>query len=242
MKKFFIFFLFIIFCFNYQNTFWACNYQSEIDECVEANKNSWARKITEFVCTETNYLNTEKIAYQIIFDMKFREIDKDIENFLETLQDSIQYYYWPNKKESFLDWINYINELFSPNWALWKRYNKFCIPSEVDSIISNYYSCIGAEESEKVSTVKEWASYFSQSNCESLVEYKLFIYKKVAYNLLQVNKLDFLKEFRKKQLKSTREKYDEVIWNMYVNLDNIMRINKGRNKVTKQCQYIAPDP
>jgi hypothetical protein len=64
----------------------------------------------------------------------------------------------------------------------------------------------------------------------------------VAYNLLQVNKLDFLKEFRKKQLKSTREQYDKVIWNMYVNLDNIIRINTGREKVTKQCQNIVPDP
>lgn len=242
MKKIFIFSFFIIFWFSNHNVFWECNYLNEIDKCIKANKDSEAREITEFVCPSTDWRNTEKIAYQIIFDQKFKEIDKDVENFLETLQSSIQYYYWPEKKESFLDWINYINETFNPNWILWKRYNKFCVPAEVDSILNNFYSCLSADESQKYSTIKEWSTYFSKSNCEGLVEYKLFIYKKVAYNLLQVNKLDFLKEFRKKQLKSTREKYDQVIWNMYVNLDNIIRINNQRNKVTNQCQYIAPDP
>ncbi|NDK08324.1 hypothetical protein EOM39_03680 [Candidatus Gracilibacteria bacterium] len=241
MKKYLLSVLFIFLGLNTLSCFSACGYQSEIDQCIKANgEKGGARKITEFVCAETN--NVEKIAYQIIFDKKFREIDGDIENFLTNLQNSVQYFYGPEKSESYLDGINYINETFNPNGTLWKRYNKFCLPSEENSIIKNYYECIGGEENDKEGTVKEGAAYFSQSNCQDLVEYKLFIYKKVAYNLLQVNKLDYLKEFRKKQLKSTREKYDEVVGNMYTNIDYIIRIANARNKVTKQCQYIAPDP
>jgi hypothetical protein len=66
---------------------------SEIDECVKANHESNARSITDYVCPNADWKNTEKIAYQIIFDKKFKEIDKDVENFLTTLQNSIQYYY-----------------------------------------------------------------------------------------------------------------------------------------------------
>jgi len=242
MKKYIIPIL-VILLYNIYNVLWvlACEYQSEIEECYNANIQwEWVDNITDYVCPNTN--NFEEISYQVIFDKKFKVIDKDIENFLSTLQNSIQYYYWPDKKESFLDWINYINELFDVNWSLSKRYKAFCDPSNVTSIIKNYYECTWWDESKKISTINEWNPYISEWKCEELVKYKLFIYKKVAYNLLQVNKLDFLKEFRKKQMKSTREQYDKVIWNMYVNLDNITRINNQRNKVTEQCHYIAPDP
>lgn len=241
MKKIYILLLLIIFWFNYQNTF-GCEYMNEIDECIKANRDSQARKITKFVCADTDWKNSEKIAYQVIFDKKFKEIDKDIENFLDTLETSIQYYFWPNKKESYLDWINYINETFNPNWTLRKRYNKFCTPSEVSSIINNFYACLSWNQSKKQSSIKEWATYISKSNCQNLVEYKLYIYKKVAYNLLQANKLDFLKDFRKKQLKSTKERYDEIAWHMYSNVDNITRIYEWRDKVTKQCQNISANP
>ncbi len=243
MKKFITIIFFILFWISFQNVVLACEYQSEIDQCIAANRESWAwsRSITAFVCANTYWNNTEKIAYQVIFDMKFREIDKDIENYLKTLQNSIQYYYWPDKKESFLDWINYINEIFNPNWTLAIRYKKFCEPSNVTSIINNFYKCIGWDNSKKSSTISESNFYFSKWTCNDLVEYKLYIYKKVAYNLLQINKLDFLKEFRKKQLKSTRTIYDKIIWNMYNNLDYITRINSGWDNSTKQCQYIATD-
>ncbi len=238
MKKNILYLFVIFFIFCTPTTNWACNYQSEIDECVEANEFAWARDITDYICVDTDPANVEKIAYQIIFDLKLKEIDGDAENFLKNLEKSIQYYYWPNKNGSFLDWINYINEVFSHKWLLWKKYNNFCDPKDETSVVANYMDCIPWDEASKNTSVQEAYSYFWKSNCEQLVDTKLYIYKKVAYNLLQVNKLDFLKEFRIKQTKATREKYDEIIWNMYVNLDNIMRINKQRDKVTKQCQTI----
>lgn len=241
MKKYYIYLIFLVFWLNYQNVFCACEYQGEIDQCVETNKNPWwARKITDFVCAESN--DKEWIIYQIIFDMKFKEIDKDVENFLWTLQNSIQYYYWPDKNDSYINWINYINELFSPNWTLRNRYNKFCSPWDDNSIISNYIQCITGDTWQKSASVSRASTYFSEWTCENLVIDKLTIYKKVAYNLLQVNKLDFLKDFRKKQLKATKVTYDKVVSNMIASLDYITRINNQRQKVTKQCQFIAPDP
>jgi hypothetical protein len=238
MKKLFIYLVMIFSVLYIQVANWTCEYQSEIDECVEANEFAWARDITDYVCVDTNPANVEKIAYQIIFDLKLKEIDKEAENFLKTLEDNTQFFYWPEKSESYLDGIYYINEVFSHKWLLWKKYNNYCDPSKDESIIKSYMDCIWWDEESKSASIQEASTYFWQSKCEQLVNIKLYIYKKVAYNLLQVNKLDFLKEFRIKQTKATREKYDEIIWNMYVNLDNIMRINKQRDKVTKQCQTI----
>ncbi|MFA5917230.1 MAG: hypothetical protein WC850_03240 [Candidatus Gracilibacteria bacterium] len=239
MKKTSIYFFVALFLLYIPITNGACNYQSEIDKCVEANKNSGAKNIDDFVCVDTNPANVEKIAYQIIFDLKLKEIDGDIENFLKTLENNIQYYYGPNKSESFLDGINYINEVFSHKGLLRNKYNNFCIPGDDNSIVKSYMACIPGDDNSKEAQIQEASTYFGQSKCEQLVDTKLYIYKKVAYNLLQVNKLDFLKEFRIKQTKATREKYDNLVGNMYVNLDNIMRINKQREKVTKQCQTIS---
>gem|GEM_PF-3590453 len=72
-----------------------------------------------------------------------------------------------------------------------------------------------------------------------LAEYKLSIFRKVAYDLLQVNKLKVLKDFRKKQIQITRSRYDSIVQDMYNNLDYIIRINNQRNKVTKSCQTIS---
>lgn len=239
MRKNFIYSFVALFILYIPITNGACNYQSEINQCVEANKNLWARQITDFICVDTKPANIEKIAYQIIFDLKLKEIDGDAENYLKTLENNIQYYYWPNKSESFLDGINHINEIFSHKWLFWNKYSKYCLPWDENSIVKSYMACIPWDENSKQAQIQEAYTYFWRSKCEQLISYKLYIYKKVAYNLLQVNKLDFLKEFRQKQTKATREKYDNLIWNMYVNLDNIMRINKQRNKVTKQCQTIS---
>lgn len=243
MKKYFLLIFLITFWLNIQNVFSSCEYQSEINECVEANMLKWKKPndITDYVCPVSEWPNYEEIAYQVIFDKKFKELDKEVENFLDTLQNSIQYFYWPEKKESYLDWLNYLNETFNPHWTIRKKYTKYCRVTVDNSIINSFCKCTWKSDNECESTIDKSKYYITQSYCEELINFKLYVYKKVAYNLLQVNKLDFLNQFRKKQLKSTREKYDLISWNMYANLDYIVRIYKWQDKVTPQCQNITPD-
>lgn len=211
----------------------SCSYQSEINQCVQANKDNWARNIDTFVCMETK--NTEEIAYQVIFDFKFKEIDKDAENFLQSLQNSPNYYFWSTRKETYIDWINYINDSLGKYWTLWRKYDKLCSPIYDESIIQAYLSCTNEKQTQVYSASK----YFQKSTCMDLAEYKLSIFRKVAYDLLQVNKLKVLKDFRKKQIEITRTRYDSIVQDMYNNLDYIIRINNQRNKVTKSCQTIS---
>lgn len=217
---------------------WAeCKYQAEINRCIEANKTTWARSIEDFICANTT--DQEKIAYQIIFDLKLKQIDKEAENFLKQLQNSPWYYFWAQKKESYIEWINYINEFFSKYWVLWNRYKKFCSPNEDGSVVKDYFECVKWEP--KSTQIYNVSDYFPETTCMTIVEIKLQVYKNVAYDLLQLNKLTSLKEYRKLQLSSTRDKYDSVIQDMFINLDYMTRINNQRDKVTKQCQTISSD-
>jgi hypothetical protein len=54
-----------------------------LDQCIVANKNGSARSITEFSCLQSN--NAEAILDQIILDVKFREVDDEVEAFLDAL-------------------------------------------------------------------------------------------------------------------------------------------------------------
>ncbi len=230
-----IFFVFLLFFINEADA--NCKYQSEIDRCIEANKSTWARGIEDFICVNSN--DREEIAYQIIFDLKLKEIDKEAENFLISLQNHPSYYFWADKAESYLEWLKYINDLFWRYWILRKRYESFCNPESENSIIKNYFACTKWEN--KYTEISKSYHFLQGSTCMSAVELKLFIYRNIAYDLFQFNKLYVLNEYRIKQLKWTREKYDKVIGAMFINLDYILRVNNQREKVTKQCQTISSD-
>lgn len=213
----------------------SCSYQSQINQCIDANKWDWARSITDFICLDSN--DSEKIAYQIIFDLKFKEIDNKASTFLTSLQKSYSYYFWSARQASYIDWINEINNLFSKYGTLRKQYDNLCNPTNENSIIQTYLSCSKDNE-----TIIDAASkYFQESTCMQLAEFKLFIDKKVAYDLLQINKVKTMQDYRKKQVQTTRKRYDSIITDMYNNLDYITRINNQRNKVTKSCQTISWD-
>lgn len=226
MKTPIIFFIFFLFFLNV-NANNACEYQDKIKQCVDANANQTSRSITEFICPQS--WDSEEIAYQIILDLKFKEIDKEVTEFMNSLQEWKNYYFWPDRKKSYLDWVNHINEVFWEYGVLWKRYREICDPSKDTSIVKAFLNC-----STKTSTNTAW-TYFPETECMRLVNYKLNVNRNVSYNVMQTNKLQILKDFRKKQFQITRTKYDKLIDNMFINLDDITRINWQWNYKTQQC-------
>lgn len=228
MKKTFIFFLIFIFLswsiYSLKADETTCKYEGEVNQCLQTKN---PRSIEDFIC---DWTNDEEKTYQVILDLKFQEIDKEIVLFLDSLQKWKDYYFWPEKKETYIDWINYVNETFWKYWILWKRYKKFCDPSDTESVVNNYLSC-----SKTTSSVVA-AQYFTETECMTLVEYKLDTYKKIAYNVLWTNKLQVLKDYRKKQFQTTRTMYDNLIDSMNINLDDITKINSQWNYKTEQCK------
>nr|MDD3720339.1 hypothetical protein [Candidatus Gracilibacteria bacterium] len=234
MKKSFIFFLVFLFftagvySLKADNTNTSCKYQDKIDECFNANQNGDANSIEDYICAQSS--DKEEIAYQIILDLKFKEIDKEAVKFLDSLQKGKDYYFGPNKQATYIDGINYINEAFGKYGTLWKKYKSFCDPTDNTSIIKDYLSC------SKYTTTVEASQYFTETECMTLVEYKLNTFKKIAYNVLGTNKLQVMRDYRKKQFQTTRTMYDNLIDNMNINLDDITKINNQWNYKTQECK------
>jgi hypothetical protein len=64
----------------------SCEYQGEIDECIEANKNGTALEIEDFVCLQTS--DREEMVYNIILDKKFKEVDEKAEEEVENIEEN----------------------------------------------------------------------------------------------------------------------------------------------------------
>ncbi len=226
MKKIII--LVLILSFFVKLSYWEtnnCSYQSEISECLEVRKNWNPWSITEFICPQS--VNNEQAIYQIILDKKFKEIDKIEEKYLADLEKNKDNCFWPDRKSLYISCIDDIDARYNIYWSKWWDYTKFCNPSYEESVVKEAMSC------NDWATVNWVLSYFPQSDCEKLVEYKLFMFKQVAYGVLKQNKVQVLKDYRKKQFQWTRTKYSNVVDNMVQSLDAITRINSMRNVKTK---------
>ena len=215
MKNKSLFFISFLLIFVYFQAFWAesCKYTSEIEKCKESIKSSTTREIEDFVCIDDD--NTEKVIYQIILDKKFKEIDKDANEYLSSLEENKDYYFWPKAKESYLEWIEKLEKNFNVYWDYWQRYKSLC-----DSwIIQETADCLWWS----VSVL--WAKDFLWNwDCQSLAETKLSIYKEVAYNVLKLNKDQVRKDSRTNYVSEERSMYDKITELFSINLWFLERI------------------
>lgn len=187
-----------------------CEYISRFEQCVVANKNGNARGITEFVCPQTQ--SSEEILDQIILDSTFKEIDEEIESFLDALSK--------DKEAALIDSNRVIDDItknLSQEWVYHKRYKKLCN----NGILKQRAACW------KVGNIIAGERLFdgtSTSSCLALVENKLDIYSQVAYDITKVNKWDVLRDDYKQQITQVqRTRYSElvsplmsdIVWHMW---------------------------
>lgn len=229
--KFLFFIIFILFVNNVSA--WDfdispnCSYAGEIQSCVEANKNWTQRSIENPICI--NSKNKVEIAWQIILDKEFQTQDKKIENYLNSLEENKDYYFWKNAKESYLKAIDDIEAKFSFIWEYWKYYLDLCNPSKPNSILVQTMDCFSGEIAN--SEAKKY--FLEDTNCIALAQTKLEIYKQVAYDILKLNKNQVRKDEIKKYTKSQRTKYDKLLDIIMINIGYIERLWKKWPSKTK---------
>ena len=193
---------------SYSDT--GCNYQGKINKCISANLDWSYRAIEDFICVKSDnvkkgVLFDEKIAYQVILDEKFTEIDEDIDKYLDWLEKNKSFYFWKDAKVSYLEWIDTIEKKLWHFWEFWEKFKETC---GVD-IISETISC---SEFNSVS-IDESKGFFNNngSDCMQLAETKLYIAKQVAFNILHLNKYAVRKDEHKSYVKKEKIKYEELI-------------------------------
>lgn len=203
----------------------SCWYASNYNKCVLANQTWEARSIEDFVCIEQKWW-WERMLLQIILDEKFKEIDKDAEEYLEKLEESKDYYFWAEPQESFLVALDDISANFAQYESYWQRYNAVCN----GIIAAELMSCV------ETITTTNIASFLSKSDvwkCEALFETKLEIYARVAYDILKLNRLAVRQDDRKEYVIQQRDKYNWVMQLMLNILGYVERIVNGWVTKTK---------
>lgn len=217
MKK--IFSTFLIFSILFSSIFFAnasaiCNYSSQIEECQIANVNWNARSIEDFLCV--SWLDEEKMVYNLILDDKFKPIDNKADKYLDDLQKNKNLYFWEDKKQNFLLWINDIYKKF---WV-WRDFEK-AYKEALGDVITETLKCLYLEET----SINKVKNYFPDNDLvNSLIKVKNSRRLKLAIDILVLNKQQVRKDASKKFMQVRRTKYDSVSNLFMVNLWYLMRL------------------
>ncbi|MDD3646414.1 MAG: hypothetical protein PHH06_03320 [Candidatus Gracilibacteria bacterium] len=192
-----------------------CAYSGKIEECV--NNQETHRSIEDFVCIQGS---KERIVYQIVLDEKFKELDEEIEVFLDNLYRSKNYYFGPSKIQDFTVGVDLIEKLLGDHGEYATRYNAICSTGE-DGIVPEVIECLGGTTSNI--NVKD---FLEGSQCVSMYKTKLNLYKDIAYNILKENKQNILRDNHKYFTQSQRKSYDKLIDLVRINIGYIERLWK----------------
>ena len=178
-----------------------CSYAGKFQQCIQVQPNG--RSIQDFICIDRAGEWQEVLA-QIILDEKFKEIDNEIETYIEKLEQSKEEYFWSEASRSFLDAIDDIQDGFPKEWYYWRKYEQLCH----GWILSELLKCVGKITNTQASEFL-WGT--TTVSCMTLMETKLSLYKQVSYDILKLNKIQVRKDERKQYVQQERTKYDRLL-------------------------------
>ncbi len=207
----FIIFLSVVwlFCINNSYAEW-CKYSSEITECKEANTNWTVKSIEDFVCITGT---SEKIAYQIILDKEFSEVDKEMDEFIEILDKNKNTYFWVDRQKTYIDGIN---DIHAAKDYFYNAYKNLCWIN----IVNELTACTETGNT----SIRNASNYFKEWDCMLLVEKKLEIFDDVTFAVLMLNKEQIKADDKKIYDQWQRKNYNVLLDIMMINLWYLERI------------------
>lgn len=206
----------------------VCNdiYSWAIAQCLEANEKWKSREIDRKnnpICISSN--DKEKIAYNVVLDIKFKELDKWIESFLESLEQNKDEYFWTESEKTVFDAVPDLNHLFADTTTwFYKQYRDACDENVILKEAAACYNPLSDKEAYKFLKNNSWDNI-----CMSLAKTKLAVYRQVRSDLLKLNKKQVKDDYVKKHTQEQRTKYDDLLDKMSVNKNYINKINQKWN-------------
>jgi len=223
MKKILLSFLialvwiFLLFKISYWEEKSECKYKEKIDKCSQANvdwNTRWVSESEKMICIEWS---REEIALQLALDEKFSKIDDKIDLYLTNLEKDKDRFFWPNADSNYIEASNELEKNFSVFWKYWHEYNDFCWVELIEEVM--------ACQNQEASTINS-SKYFKNSTCMNLAVTKLQIYRRVAYNILELNKKSVREDSSKEHMQLERTKYNEVFQLIRTNVWYLDSISK----------------
>ena len=192
----------------------SCKYTSQIEECREANKSWSPLAIKDFLCVSE--IDEEKMIYNIILDDKFKEIDKEADLYLDSLENDKTRFFWPDQREPFLRWVDEIYEAFWKNKWFYNAYKAQLVDVRAETV-----ACLPKSKT----SIDEIENYFLNSGLlDSMINDKNSTRLKVANDILALNNQQVRKDSSKKFMQIRRTMYDSVANLFMINLGYLMRI------------------
>ena len=202
----------------------SCAYSWKYDQCRAANDSWTARSIEDFECLES--IDGEEILLQIILDEKMKEVDQEAEDYLQSLEESKEEYFWEQPKKSFLSAVDDINHNFAQYEYFWKEYQNIC-HSEV---LNEFLTC-----SSEITNIEatNFLSGWDDSKCMAVSEIKLSAYMFTAYNILKLSRWSVRADARKLYTIEQRGKYGILLDIMRGLIGYMERLLNGWETKTK---------
>ena len=171
--------------------------------------------------------------FQESINKNFKPIDDRAEEYLVNLNESKNYCFGPEKQMDFTECVDYIDKIFSINsdeFVMWEEgYAKACEKSLLETIYKTEEKSIASVDA---ATILD--KYWNWQKCSVLYEFKLSIYRSVAYDILKKNKYSTLRNEHKKYTQENRKKYDHLLDLIRVNIWYIERLWKKWPSKTKK--------
>ena len=191
-----------------------CEYTSQLEQCIAANKNGNPRSIEDFECLAST--DSEEILMQIILDDKFKEVQKRGIEYLDKMEKDAQ----AASTDPMLvvdENINY----FGKEGILSKEFSKLC----KQDILAARLECTGGKAPNV--SVSNFLTNVSQSNeCMQLADQYLQIANSVAERIVKKNRsLAGSSDPHQEYNGELRTKYEEVMKLLRQILWDIERIN-----------------
>lgn len=241
LKK--ILFILIFFCFI-PISYW-CKYLWEIEQCNSEvkkflPKDGWKfiwiwssiKWFDDFVCLQAP---PEIRIAQIAMDMNFREIDKEVDEYLENLESNKNMFFWNDSQLNYYQWVNYIYDKVNEFEEKYIEACKISIEESWECTKNLLYDNAEQQSSIGVGEIIKylWDWKWGWWECYKLVKIKSDILSSVSYNILLLNQQSVQKDQQTLYEQETRTKYNKIIDIMMINLGYIERIWQKTPSFTK---------
>lgn len=206
--------LFLISFLLINQAYATCKYETELNQCLESTKNSQDPNLW-FICKKWK-LQWE-IYSQIVLDIEFRKIDKEVENYILQLEADKDRFFGEEATETVFDAVDEIEDKFSTDWVFAKKYLDLCWTWD-QAVITEVLSCMWSVK--KTDILK----YFPDSICRELVDTKLSINRDISYNILKLNKYQVSRDSKKTFQQKVRSSFDKLFNLIKLNIWYLSRI------------------
>lgn len=197
-------------------------YSGQIDTCIEKNKKGQAKTEQSYLCPGGK-LTPQQIAYQVILDLEFKKIDKEVERGLADLQSS------PTKDIGKVgDTISKWFDATTGTYNYRKKYEAVCNKTVIDEAVKHFGSVVTDNDTDGFVT--------GNIRCQKLIDLKLRAYKDAAWLLARSAIVQSYALDKHDYLRKLKDQYEKFLTKCTVYLGQLTIIKDKWNVKTKNIQ------